>query len=162
AFILTGCQEKETDNSEDNEASDQEATGEKPVVTMVMEDGGEVDIELYPDIAPNTVNNFISLIEDGFYDGLIFHRVIHDFMIQGGDPDGDGSGGPRYSIEGEFTSNGHENNLKHEPGVLSMARTQDPNSAASQFFIVTGDGSHLDGDYAAFGKVIDGMDIVEK
>jgi len=128
---------------------------------MTMEDGGEIEIELYPNKAPNTVNNFIALIEDDFYDGLIFHRVIPDFMIQGGDPEGTGMGDPGYSIKGEFSSNDFDNDLKHEPGILSMARSQDPDSAGSQFFIVTGDGSHLDGDYAAFGKVIDGMDVVE-
>lgn len=153
-----GCQN--TSDSEENEEQKQPETDAKPVVTMVMEDGGEVKMELYPNIAPNTVNNFISLVESGFYDGLTFHRVIPDFMIQGGDPDGDGTGGPGYAIKGEFSSNGFENNLSHEEGVLSMARSQDPNSAGSQFFIMTAEASHLNGDYAAFGKVIDGMETV--
>src|SRR5699024_4627095 len=131
-----------------------EETDAVPVVTMTMENGGEVEIELYPNIAPNTVNNFIYLIQDGFYDGLTFHRIIPDFMIQGGDPEGTGIGGPGYSIVGEFTNNGYENNLVHERGVLSMARSQDADSAGSQFFIMVDDAPHLDGDYAAFGKVI--------
>src|SRR5690625_1497116 len=137
-----------------------EETDAVPVVTMTMENGGEVVMELYPNIARNTVNNFISLVQDGFYDGLTFHRVIPDFMIQGGDPEGVGIGGPGYSIVGEFESNGYKNDLKHERGVLSMARSNDPDSAGSQFFIMVADSPHLDGDYAAFGKVIDGMDVV--
>jgi len=159
-LIIYGCQSDVENNNESNNITNNN-DGEKPLVTMTMEDGGEVEIELYPNKAPNTVNNFIALIEDDFYDGLIFHRVIPDFMIQGGDPEGTGMGDPGYSIKGEFSSNGFDNDLKHEPGILSMARSQDPDSAGSQFFIVTGDGSHLDGDYAAFGKVIDGMDVVE-
>lgn len=153
----------ENQHNNDNEQNQNNAeNGEhKPLVTMVMEDGAEVEMELYPDVAPNTVNNFIALIEDGFYDGLIFHRVIPDFMIQGGDPEGNGTGGPGYEIAGEFSSNDFDNDLKHEPGVLSMARSQDPDSAGSQFFIMTGDSSQLDGDYAGFGKVIDGMEVVE-
>ncbi|HLS36288.1 MAG TPA: peptidylprolyl isomerase [Bacillota bacterium] len=127
-----------------------------------MEDDSEIKAELFPDIAPNTVNNFIALIQEGFYDGVIFHRVIPEFMIQGGDPDGAGTGGPGYSIKGEFTSNGFENNLKHERGVLSMARTNEPDSAGSQFFIMVEDAPHLDGDYAAFGKVIEGMDVADE
>ena len=118
--------------------------------------------ELYPEIAPNTVNNFISLINHNFYDGVIFHRVIKNFMLQGGDPDGTGMGGPGYSIKGEFSSNGFKNDLKHEPGVLSMARTMFPDSAGSQFFIMHKTSPHLDGEYAAFGKVIEGMDVVNK
>lgn len=133
-----------------------------PVVTMEMEDGGVVEMELYPDIAPVSVNNFVSLIEDGFYDGLTFHRIIEGFMIQGGDPVGNGSGGPGYGIEGEFSANGVENDLSHERGVLSMARSQDPNSAGSQFFIMHDDGLNLDGSYAAFGKVTEGMDVVDE
>lgn len=132
-----------------------------PIVTINMENGGVIKAELYPDIAPNTVNNFISLINSHFYDGVIFHRVIKGFMIQGGDPDGTGMGGPDYSIRGEFSSNGFRNDLKHSAGVLSMARTMMPDSAGSQFFVMHKDSPHLDGDYAAFGKVIEGMDIVD-
>lgn len=135
---------------------------QNPIVTIEMENGDIIKAELYPDVAPNTVNNFISLIQKGFYDGLIFHRVIPGFMIQGGDPEGTGIGGPGYSIKGEFSSNGFENNLKHEAGVLSMARTMVPDSAGSQFFIMHEDSPHLDGDYAAFGKVTEGMDAVDK
>ena len=133
-----------------------------PIVTITMEDGRIMRGELYPEKAPNTVNNFIALANSGFYDGLIFHRVIPGFMIQGGDPTGTGMGGPGYSIEGEFTSNGFQNDLKHTRGVLSMARAMDPNSAGSQFFIMHKNASHLDGQYAAFGKVIEGLDIVDK
>lgn len=133
-----------------------------PIVTITMENGGVIKAELYPDIAPISVNNFISLINKHFYDGLIFHRVIKGFMIQGGCPDGNGMGGPGYSIRGEFTQNGIENNLKHTEGVLSMARAMNPNSAGSQFFIMHKTSPHLDGSYAAFGKVIEGMDIVNK
>ncbi|MCR5427434.1 MAG: peptidylprolyl isomerase [Lachnospiraceae bacterium] len=134
----------------------------KPIVTIEMADGSIMKAELYPEIAPNTVRNFISLIEDGFYNGLIFHRVIENFMIQGGCPDGTGMGGPGYSIRGEFSSNGFDNNLKHTAGVLSMARAMDPDSAGSQFFIMHKDSPHLDGQYAAFGKIIEGMDVVDK
>ncbi len=133
-----------------------------PIVTIEMENGDVMKAELYPEIAPNTVNNFISLINKGYYDGVIFHRVIRGFMLQGGDPDGTGMGGPGYSIKGEFSSNGFKNDLKHEPGVLSMARTMFPDSAGSQFFIMHQTSPHLDGDYAAFGKVIEGMDVVNK
>ena len=133
-----------------------------PVVTFEMENGDIMKAELYPEIAPNTVNNFISLINKGFYDGLIFHRVIRGFMLQGGCPDGTGMGGPGYSIKGEFSGNGFLNNLKHQPGVLSMARTMMPDSAGSQFFIMHKNSPHLDGQYAAFGKVIEGMDVVNK
>ena len=135
---------------------------QNPIVTITMENGDVMKAELYPDIAPNTVNNFISLIRKGFYDGTIFHRVISGFMLQGGDPEGTGMGGPGYSIKGEFSSNGHENNLKHEPGVLSMARTMIPDSGGSQFFIMHKTSPHLDGDYAAFGKVTEGLEIVDK
>lgn len=132
-----------------------------PKIKITMENGGEITAELYPDVAPITVENFVNLVKDGFYDGLIFHRVIPGFMIQGGDPEGTGMGGPGHTIKGEFASNGFENNLKHERGVLSMARTMIPDSAGSQFFIMTADAPHLDGDYAAFGRVIDGMDVVD-
>lgn len=133
-----------------------------PVVTITMNTGDVIKAELYPEIAPNTVNNFISLIKKGYYDGLIFHRVIKGFMIQGGCPDGTGTGGPGYSIKGEFSQNGFKNDLKHDAGVLSMARTMMPNSAGSQFFIMHKNSPHLDGAYAAFGKVIEGMDVVNK
>ncbi len=129
------------------------AEKKNPVVTIEMEDGKVMRGELYPDVAPNTVNNFIELANAGFYDGLIFHRVIPGFMIQGGDPDGTGMGGPAHSIRGEFTANGFQNDLKHTLGVLSMARTMAPNSAGSQFFIMVADAPHLDGQYAAFGKI---------
>ena len=133
-----------------------------PIVTIEMEDGGVMKAELYPEIAPNTVNNFISLVKKGFYDGVIFHRVIPGFMIQGGDPKGVGVGGPGYCIRGEFTANGFKNDLKHDRGVLSMARTMAPNSAGSQFFIMHEDSPHLDGQYAAFGKLIEGIEVVDK
>lgn len=135
---------------------------QNPVVTITMENGDVMKAELYPQVAPNTVNNFISLIKKGYYDGLIFHRVINGFMIQGGCPDGTGMGGPGYSIKGEFTQNGFTNQLKHTPGVLSMARTMMPDSAGSQFFIMHKNSPHLDGAYAAFGQVTEGMDIVNK
>lgn len=135
---------------------------ENPVVTITMENGDVIKAELYPEIAPNTVNNFINLINKGFYDGVGFHRVIKNFMLQGGDPDGNGTGGPGYSIKGEFSSNGFQNDLKHTAGVLSMARTMFPDSAGSQFFIMHKDAPHLDGEYTAFGKVIEGMDVVNK
>lgn len=131
-----------------------------PIVKFEMNDGSIFEAELYPDIAPNTVNNFISLVKKGFYDGLIFHRVIKSFMIQGGDPQGTGMGGPGYSIKGEFSNNGFTNDLKHTPGVLSMARAMDPDSAGSQFFIMHETSPHLDGSYAAFGKVINGLDVI--
>ena len=133
-----------------------------PVVTITMDNGDIIKAELYPQIAPNTVNNFISLINEGYYDGLIFHRVISGFMIQGGCPDGTGMGGPGYSIRGEFAYNGFANDLKHTEGVLSMARAMDPDSAGSQFFIMHKNSPHLDGQYAAFGKVIEGMENVNK
>ena len=131
-----------------------------PIVKFEMNDGSIFEAELYLDIAPNTVNNFISLVKKGFYDGLIFHRVIKGFMIQGGDPQGTGMGGPGYSIKGEFSNNGFTNDLKHTPGVLSMARAMDPDSAGSQFFIMHETSPHLDGSYAAFGKVVNGLDVI--
>ena len=136
-------------------------SNQNPIVTFTMENGDVMKAELYPDVAPNTVNNFISLVKKGFYDGLIFHRVIAGFMIQGGDPEGSGIGGPGYSIKGEFTYNGVENNLKHSRGVLSMARAQHPDSAGSQFFIMHADAPHLDGQYAAFGKLVEGEDVLD-
>ena len=135
---------------------------QNPIVTIEMENGDIMKAELYPEIAPNTVNNFISLISKGYYDGVIFHRVIPGFMIQGGDPDGTGMGGPGYSIKGEFTHNGFKNDLKHTPGVLSMARTMIPDSAGSQFFIMHETSPHLDGEYAAFGKLVEGLEVVDK
>ena len=131
-----------------------------PIVTIEMENGSKIQLELYPEIAPNTVNNFISLIKKGFYDGTIFHRVIPGFMIQGGDPQGTGMGGPGYGIRGEFAQNGFSNSLEHTQGVISMARSMMPNSAGSQFFIMAADSPHLDGQYAAFGKVTEGLDVV--
>ena len=133
-----------------------------PIVTFEMENGKVFKAELYPEVAPNTVNNFLSLVRKGFYDGVIFHRVIAGFMIQGGDPKGIGVGGPGYCIKGEFASNGVKNDLKHTRGVLSMARTQVPDSAGSQFFVMHADADYLDGQYAAFGKVIEGMDVVDE
>ena len=133
-----------------------------PIVTITMENGDIMKAELYPDIAPNTVNNFISLIKKGYYNGLTFHRIIRGFMIQGGCPEGNGTGGPGYSIKGEFSMNGFQNDLRHTPGVLSMARSQMPDSAGSQFFIMHMTSPHLDGQYAAFGKVTEGLDIVDK
>ncbi|WP_303968955.1 peptidylprolyl isomerase [Sporosarcina ureae] len=172
AILLVGCGKAteeepaetttETPTEEPKEAVDYSAdVKENPVVTITMENDEQIVLELEPTVAPNSVANFISLIEDGYYDGLIFHRVIPGFMIQGGDSSGDGTGGPGYSIDGEFTSNGFENNMKHERGVLSMARAQDPNSAGSQFFIMTDETASLDGEYAAFGKVIEGMETVD-
>ncbi|WP_342574469.1 peptidylprolyl isomerase [Solibacillus sp. FSL K6-1781] len=161
--ILAACG-KETAENEDQETTVNyaEEVTENPIVTITMENDEKIVIELEPKTAPNTVANFISLVEDGFYDGLIFHRVIPGFMIQGGDPDGTGMGGPDYAIKGEFTSNGFENKLTHERGVISMARSQDPDSAGSQFFIMTEQATHLDGDYAAFGKVTEGMETVDE
>ncbi len=135
---------------------------QNPIVTITMENGDEIKVELFPDVAPNTVNNFISLVQKGFYDGLTFHRVIKGFMIQGGDPDGNGTGGPGYTIPGEFTQNGFKNDLKHKAGVISMARAMHPDSAGSQFFLMHKTSPHLDGAYAAFGKVTEGMDVVDK
>ena len=133
-----------------------------PIVTIEMENGGVIKAELYPQVAPNTVNNFISLVKKGFYNGTIFHRCIPGFMIQGGDPQGTGTGGPGYTIPGEFTSNGFKNDLKHDRGVLSMARTMIPDSAGSQFFLMVAPADHLDGEYAAFGQVVEGMDVADR
>ena len=135
---------------------------QNPIVTFTMDTGKVFKAELYPDVAPNTVNNFISLVKKGFYNGLIFHRVIRGFMIQGGCPEGTGTGGPGYKIKGEFSHNGFQNDLKHDPGVLSMARAMHPNSAGSQFFVMHQTSPHLDGEYAAFGMVIEGMDVVNE
>lgn len=135
---------------------------QNPIVTITMENDQVIRVELYPEIAPNTVNNFISLVKKGYYDGIIFHRVIEGFMLQGGCPEGTGMGGPGYSIKGEFSSNGFKNNLVHEAGVISMARTRMPNSAGSQFFIMHKNAPHLDNQYAGFGKVIEGMDVVNQ
>lgn len=168
-FVLVACQgNKDPEDgidegvTEDNESATMEIEEDVvPIVTLEMEDGRTMEIELYPSIAPNTVNNFISLVEDGFYDGLIFHRVIPGFVIQGGDPEGTGMGGPGYTIKGEFSSNGFENRLKHDRGVISMARSQHPDSAGSQFFIIVNQADDLNDDYAAFGKVTSGMDLVD-
>ena len=135
---------------------------QNPVITITMDNGDVIKAELYPEIAPTSVNNFVNLVQKGFYDGLIFHRVIAGFMIQGGDPEGTGMGGPGYSIKGEFASNGFKNDLKHTRGVLSMARSMRPDSAGSQFFIMHQNAPHLDGDYAAFGKLIEGEDVLDK
>jgi peptidyl-prolyl cis-trans isomerase B (cyclophilin B) len=166
-IILSGCGTQEDSSKENEQKADQKTdyphdVKENPIVTITMENDETIKAELYPEKAPTTVANFISLIQDGFYDGLIFHRVIPEFMIQGGDPEGIGTGGPGYSIDGEFNSNGFDNNLKHERGTLSMARSQDPDSAGSQFFIMVNESPHLDGDYAAFGKVNEGMETVDK
>nr|WP_239583542.1 peptidylprolyl isomerase [Metabacillus iocasae] len=158
SIFLVACGSSEKEGKEEATTSPKGKDDKNPVVTMTMENGDSMKLELYPDIAPNTVANFISLVEDGFYDGLTFHRVIPGFMIQGGDPEGMGTGGPGYAIEGEFSSNGFENELKHETGVLSMARSGDPNSAGSQFFIMVENAPSLDGEYAAFGKVIEGLE----
>ena len=155
---------KESEASKEDENNDTDILSNEnlPVATMTIKDYGTVKIELYPEIAENTVNNFIYLVNDGFYDGLTFHRVIEDFMIQGGDPTGTGTSGPGYSIKGEFSANGVKNSLKHEDGVISMARSSSYDSAGSQFFIMTSTSTHLDGNYAAFGKVIEGLDIIYK
>tara|TARA_Y100000588_G_C14159066_1_gene883984 strand:- start:118 stop:819 length:702 start_codon:yes stop_codon:yes gene_type:complete len=178
--IMVGCAQSDTNTQgETNESEDQTQTeikedGEKdmtglpdpnldhPLVTMTIANYGDLVIELYPEVAPNTVDNFISLVESGYYDGLTFHRIINGFMIQGGDPDGTGGGGPGYAIAGEFLANGFENNLKHAPGVLSMARTNNPDSAGSQFFIMHKASPHLDGAYAGFGQVIEGLELVDQ
>lgn len=168
--VLSACgtstkDEEDEGNKEDDQEVEDSSTDQKikenPIVTITMENDSEISIELYPEIAPNTVNNFVSLIEDGFYDGLIFHRVIPGFMIQGGDPDGVGTGGPGYGIKGEFSSNGFDNDLSHERGVISMARSQHPDSAGSQFFIMAENTSDLDGEYASFGEVIEGLEAVD-
>jgi peptidyl-prolyl cis-trans isomerase B (cyclophilin B) len=167
--LFIGCSKKEEPTNENNASTNTDTQetekgkdDKNPIATIEMEDGSKIKIELYPDVAPNTVRNFISLANSNFYDGLIFHRVIPDFMIQGGDPEGTGVGGPGYSIKGEFSNNGFDNNLKHDRGVISMARAQDKNSAGSQFFIMHKDSPHLDGEYAAFGKVIEGIEVVDK
>ncbi|WP_459479197.1 peptidylprolyl isomerase [Clostridium saccharoperbutylacetonicum] len=171
-FMLMGCgnnvsiaKEKSNTESKASETSEKSSIEENknlPIATITVNGYGVIKAELYPEIAPNTVNNFIDLANKNFYNNLKFHRIIKNFMIQGGDPKGDGTGGPGYSIEGEFTSNGFANSLKHTKGVLSMARTSDPNSAGSQFFIMSGDAANLDGEYAAFGKVVSGLDVVDK
>lgn len=171
-FIFAACGNEEQQNNANQQG--EEATSEPgvpeipvqedevPVVTMEMENGGIVKMELYPDVALHSVNNFVALVESGFYDGLTFHRIIPGFMVQGGDPEGTGQGGPGYAIKGEFSSNGIENNLSHERGILSMARSQDADSAGSQFFIMHEDGPSLDGNYAAFGNVIEGMEVIDQ
>jgi peptidyl-prolyl cis-trans isomerase B (cyclophilin B) len=164
-LIISACgtktdEKNNTSGSGENSAYPKNVE-ENPVVTITMENDEKITIELYPEIAPNTVANFISLIEDGYYDGLIFHRVIPDFMIQGGDPEGTGTGGPGYSIKGEFSANEIENNLAHDRGVISMARSQSPDSAGSQFFIMVEAAPHLDGQYASFGKVVEGIEVVD-
>ncbi|WP_067727732.1 peptidylprolyl isomerase [Oceanobacillus damuensis] len=164
-IVLTGCgiaQENEPeDQSSKTSSKDYPDVEENPIVTITMDNDEQIMIELYPEIAPNTVANFINLIEAGHYDGLIFHRVIPGFMIQGGDPAGNGTGGPGYSIAGEFSANGFENELTHERGVISMARSGHPDSAGSQFFIMVENSPHLDGEYAAFGQVTEGMEAVD-
>lgn len=171
SLVLIGCGNAKSGNqdasspsktSENSDTGTSKSSKDLPIATITVEGYGVMEAELYPEIAPNTVNNFISLANKGFYNNLKFHRVIKGFMIQGGDPKGNGTGGPGYSIEGEFTSNGFANSLKHTTGVLSMARAQDPNSAGSQFFIMSGDAPHLDGEYAAFGKVFSGLDVLDK
>ena len=169
AFLAVGCRNKEVisenmlginyDIKGNEKALDKYET-ENPVVAMYIKKYGSIVIELYPDIAPNTVNNFISLVKEGFYDENTMHRLVPGFVLQGGDPSGNGTGGPDYTIKGEFSNNGFENNLKHEEKIVSMARSQDNDSAGSQFFIMLGEAPHLDGDYAAFGKVIDGWDNI--
>lgn len=168
-FICTGCNEKEIDLLEinfdvkENEVSLENYKTDNPLVAMEIEDYGAIVMELYPDKAPNTVNNFISLVKKGFYDNNTFHRLVPGFVLQGGDPDGVGSGGPGYTIKGEFKNNGYDkNDIKHEERIVSMARSSDNDSAGSQFFIMLGKAEYLDGDYAAFGKVIDGFDIVRE
>jgi peptidyl-prolyl cis-trans isomerase B (cyclophilin B) len=171
SFALVGCGNTKDNTKQEsdatvvkNESSNEDAVKENkdlPLATITIDGYGVIEAELYPEIAPNTVNNFIDLANKGFYNNQKFHRVIKNFMIQGGDPKGNGTGGPGYSIEGEFTSNGFANSLKHTKGVLSMARSQDHNSAGSQFFIMTKEASHLDGEYAAFGKMISGLDVLE-
>ena len=162
-FTLIGCgtQGENVTNESEKTSNYASSVTEKPIVTITMENEEKILIELDPAVAPNTVANFVSLVEKGFYDGVIFHRVIPDFMIQGGDPEGNGTGGADYTIKGEFSENGFENNLKHDRGVISMARSNDPNSASSQFFIMVNETLHLDGKYAAFGKVIEGMEVVD-
>ncbi|RDW17727.1 peptidylprolyl isomerase [Oceanobacillus chungangensis] len=166
--LLTGCGTTSSVDDNNKNSSDKQPSAnypadveKNPVVTITMENDEQIVLELYPEIAPNTVANFISLVEEGYYNGLIFHRVIPQFMIQGGDPDGNGTGGPGYGIKGEFSSNGFENELIHERGVISMARSSAPDSAGSQFFIMVADSPPLDGEYASFGKVTEGMEVVD-
>ena len=166
-FSLTGCVVEEdllgiSYNIDGNEATLDQYDTENPVVAMYIENYGSIVMELYPDVAPNTVNNFISLVKSGFYDDNTFHRLVNDFVLQGGDPNGNGTGGPGYTIKGEFSENGFENDLKHEKWVISMARSQDYDSAGSQFFIMLGDAENLDGEYAAFGRVVDGKDNINR
>ena len=166
SVAMVGCGNSnvktENNNSSDNSTTQVERPENLPIATIKVKDFGTIEAEPYPDKAPNTVNNFIELANSGFYDGLTFHRVVEGFMNQGGDPKGDGTGGPGYSIKGEFSGNGYKaNDLKHTTGVLSMARAQNPDSAGSQFFIMAADAPSLDGQYAAFGKVINGLDVVE-
>lgn len=163
-FVLVACisENKEVDQVKESQGAIAQSSETHPVVSIVMKNDDVIEIELYPEIAPNTVNNFISLVNSGYYDGVSFHRVIPGFMVQGGDPEGTGGGGPGYSIKGEFSANGFENTLLHSRGVISMARTQEPNSAGSQFFIMHEDSPSLDGEYAAFGEVTKGMDVVDK
>jgi peptidyl-prolyl cis-trans isomerase B (cyclophilin B) len=172
-FAITGCgstaqNNSTTTNTTTNSKTPEQSSGtaqsntKNPIVTITMASGEEIKVELYPSVAPNTVKNFISLVQKGFYNGTTFHRVIPNFMIQGGDPKGDGSGGPGYSIKGEFAKNGFNNTLKHERGVISMARTNAPDSAGSQFFIMVAAATSLDNNYAAFGKVTSGMETVDK
>lgn len=162
-FTLTACgtQDENVTNESEETSNYASSVTEKPIITITMENDEKVLLQLDPSVAPNTVANFVSLVEKGFYDGIIFHRVIPDFMIQGGDPEGKGTGGAEYTIKGEFSENGFDNNLKHDRGVISMARSNDPNSASSQFFIMVKESLHLDGKYAAFGKVIEGMEVVD-
>ena len=166
-FSLTGCGVEEdllgiSYDIDGNEATLDQYDTENPVIAMYIENYGSIVMELYPDVAPNTVNNFISLVKSGFYDDNTFHRLVNDFVLQGGDPNGNGTGGPGYTIKGEFSENGFENDLKHERWVVSMARSQDYDSAGSQFFIMLGDAENLDGEYAAFGRVIDGKDNINR
>ena len=162
-LVLAACSsDKKAAPKEEAATSYADEVKENPIVTITMEDDKKIVVELEPKVAPNTVANFVSLVEDGFYDGLTFHRVIPGFMIQGGDPDGTGGGGPGYAIAGEFASNGFDNELKQEAGVISMARSGEPNSAGSQFFIMTDASAHLDGEYAAFGKVIEGLEVAQE
>ena len=160
SLVFIACNTESKNQDEDNQQGE---NMDKIIATIEMEDGGIIKLELYPDIAPQTVRNFVSLARKGFYDGLTFHRIIPGFMIQGGDPNGTGTGGPGYCIKGEFAINGFENDLKHTRGVISMARLNKPyDSAGSQFFIMHADAPHLDGAYAAFGMVIEGMDVVDR
>ena len=163
-LLSLACAKGKTDTDANTTKTEEDTTVDKshPIATITMKDGGVIQLELYPEVAPESVKNFISLANSGFYDGLIFHRVILGFMIQGGDPLGKGTGGPGYSIKGEFARNGVKNNLKHTRGVLSMARSMMPNSAGSQFFIMVEDAPHLDGQYAAFGKLVTGFDVADE